>query len=202
MPGGWLKVLWDKFDCSITAFSLQANGNSNLYPPFKKMIMQNQTPTPQVFTNSNSSVSTITVADAKLRIKTWLDIVGTLPGFQGKDEKLTPRAILIPIADILSILDEYKHQRRHQGHPHPNKEPMGVRVYFSLLPDLLPIGPATSYEVRGTVVAVTHEYKDFPYKSMHHSEEDDGSNDYVFDFTSPCPSTCDASSQLFVPASG
>ena len=164
--------------------------------------MQNEIPPPQEIAHSKSSVPTITLEVAQARIKTWLDIVGVLPGFKGSDGQVTPRAILIPIADILSILDQYQHQRRHQGHHHFDKEPLGIRVYFSLVPNISPVSPSTSYEVTGTVVAVTHDNKDFPYKHIHHCEGDDGSGDYVFDFTSPCPSTCDEGSQLFVPANG
>ena len=146
-----------------------------------------------------SGVDVITVEEAQLRISNWVNLIGKLPEFQGVNAKFIPRAVLIPYEDLKKILDDYEHQLRHHHHyHHTSKYPLGIRVYFGLLPSIASTGGETEYQVKTGVVAVRHDHRDMPYKYKKGPDADDPPGDYVFDFTSPCPSTCDEESPLFI----
>ena len=105
----------------------------------------------------------------------------------------------IPYEDLKKIIDNYDEQRK--GDPkHKHKHPMGIRVYYGFLMPTDPIigPPGTTIEMRISVVPVTHEGKDFPYTMKTTVDGVETSSTVVFDFTSPCPSTCDPTSALYV----
>lgn len=139
----------------------------------------------------------IAIAEAQKRIKDWRELIGSMPSFKGSNADFIPRAMFIPYEDLKEILEKYDKQRKGDPH-HKHKYPMGIRVYYSLLVPGHPVidPPGSTIEMRLTAVAVTHEGKDFPFVDSISGDVD--ATTYVYDFTSPCPSTCDTTSDLYV----
>ena len=100
-----------------------------------------------------------------------------------------PRAILIPIDDLLAILMKYSSV---DGEGNVTSALKGVRTYFAIkatdqdLPD----------EVTGLVVAVDLEGNDLINTTSGVGDDEEGSE--IYDFTKPCPTECDPESPLFV----
>ncbi len=99
-----------------------------------------------------------------------------------------PRAILIPIDDLLAIILKYS-TVDEEGNVKSTLQ--GVRTYFAIkkededLPD----------EVTALVVAVDIEGNDLINTGVGLGEGD-GSD--IYDFTRPCPDICDPESPLFI----
>ncbi|MEJ5996390.1 hypothetical protein WG904_18320 [Pedobacter sp. Du54] len=106
-------------------------------------------------------------------------------------ESNIPRAVLIPIDDLLAIIQKYT---TVDDDGNVRSTLTGVRTYFAIkandqdLPD----------EVTALVVAVDKEGNDLiNTTAVGLGEGGDGSD--IYDFTKPCPSECDPESPLFVP---
>ncbi|WP_343534747.1 hypothetical protein [Pedobacter sp.] len=102
-----------------------------------------------------------------------------------------PRAVFIPIADLMAIIDKFQSL---DDHGNIRNSLTGVRAYFAIkesdkdLPDsitalIVPVDLAGADIVAHTNVGVGGE------------EEDDSD---IYDFTQPCPDKCDKSSPLYV----
>ena len=106
-----------------------------------------------------------------------------------------PRAVLIPIADILSIIDKFQFI---DDDGNVRTEIKGVRAYFAIkesdmaLPD----------DVTALIVPVDLKGNDIITTSKVKGPDDDGDGDDedsdIYDFTKPCPTECDPESPLFV----
>lgn len=100
-----------------------------------------------------------------------------------------PRAILIPIDDLMAIIEKYSTIEENGDVKSTLK---GVRAYFAVkvtdqeLPD----------DVTALIVAVDKSGKDIIPTSEAITAEN-GSE--IYDFTKPCPTECDPSSPLYVP---
>ena len=88
-------------------------------------------------------------------------------------ESNIPRAILIPIDDLLAIIQKYT-TIDDEGNVKSTLK--GVRTYFAI--------KATDQNLTDEVTALV-------------VAEEGGSE--IYDFTTPCPSECDPESPLFVP---
>lgn len=104
-------------------------------------------------------------------------------------ESNIPRAILIPIADLLAIIQKYS-SVDEEGNVVSKLQ--GVRTYFAIkatdqdLPD----------EVTALVVAVDKDGNDLINTKLGSGDDEEGSE--IYDFTAPCPDVCDPESPLFV----
>ncbi|MGF1923604.1 MAG: hypothetical protein ACQUHE_05455 [Bacteroidia bacterium] len=105
-------------------------------------------------------------------------------------ESNIPRAILIPIEDLMSIIQKYT-TVDDEGNVRSTLK--GVRTYFAIkatdqdLPD----------EVTALVVAVDLKGNDLINTGSGLGDDEEGSE--IYDFTAPCPDICDPSSPLYVP---
>lgn len=119
--------------------------------------------------------NTISVDEAIARVQTYRTHVAPL-----YPEGNEPRAIFIPIADVQGILDRFNNS------PEANDGQLsGIRVYFSMLTN-----DPEDLNVHGLVVPVREDGTDIIIPTG----EGDSS---IYDFTRPCPTTCDLSSVLF-----
>lgn len=129
---------------------------------------------------------TIPVKMAKARVKRFREqFKADVP------ESNIPRAILIPINDVLAIMEKYTVVDA-EGQSHISLS--GLRAYFAVkLAD-----QELDDDVTALIVAVDKHGKDI----INTTEDelgggDDGSE--IYDFTKPCPDVCDPESPLFVP---
>ena len=106
-------------------------------------------------------------------------------------ESNVPRAVLIPIDDLLAIILKYS-SVDEEGNVRSTLQ--GVRTYFAIkkededLPD----------KVTALVVAVDKDGNDLiNTTTVGVGDDEDGSE--IYDFTKPCPSECDPKSPLFIP---
>ncbi|RZK26323.1 MAG: hypothetical protein EOO43_03160 [Flavobacterium sp.] len=100
-----------------------------------------------------------------------------------------PRAVLIPIDDLLAIVEKYT-KVDDEGNVVTTLK--GVRAYFDIkLTDVNLPDPVTAL-----VVPVDLKGNDLISVSDGLGEGDDTG---IYDFTKPCPSECDPESPLFVP---
>ncbi len=105
-------------------------------------------------------------------------------------ESNIPRAILIPINDLLAIVQKYT---TVDDEGNVQSALTGIRTYFAIkatdqdLPD----------EVTALVVAVDKDGNDLINTKV--GLGDDGEGSEIYDFTAPCPDVCDPESPLFVP---
>lgn len=101
-----------------------------------------------------------------------------------------PRAVFIPIADLMAIIDKFQSL---DDHGNIRNSLTGVRAYFAVkatdqeLPDditalIVPVDLAGA-----DIVAHTNGVKG--------DDEDDSD---IYDFTQPCPDKCDPGSPLFI----
>jgi len=129
----------------------------------------------------------ISLEEAQARAKRWSDLLGEIPYFTGPNAKYKPKALFIPLPDLLALIE---HHKKH------DKDLSGVRVYFGLTMDLTPIIPdPATYRMRGSIVAVGTDGKDIITKPGCDGSEN-GIGD-IYDFTAPCPDLCDTASPLF-----
>ncbi len=136
---------------------------------------------------SKINVPTISVNEAVDRVTRFRDqLAKQVP------ENNIPRAIFIPISDLLAIINSYDIFRADGT---TLNELQGVRAYFAVkesdmdLPD----------DVTAVIVPVDKEGKDVIYKSKGVGMGDDDDDTEIYDFTQPCPDKCDPTSPLFAP---
>ncbi|TKC08373.1 hypothetical protein FA048_14555 [Pedobacter polaris] len=99
-----------------------------------------------------------------------------------------PRAILIPISDLMAIVEKYSSL---DDDGNITNSLQGVRAYFAVkLTD-----QQLDDDVTALIVAVDKEGKDL----IPTSDELQGGDSEIYDFTKPCPDVCDPESPLFVP---
>lgn len=132
---------------------------------------------------SQITVPTIPLPDAVARVARFrAQLAGSVP------EANMPRAILIPIADILAIVNKYQTLTPNGDITVALK---GVRAYFAVkrededLPD----------DITALIVPVDLKGNDIITTPV--GLGDDGSSE-IYDFTAPCPSECDVNSPLYV----
>lgn len=131
------------------------------------------------------NIPTVSVPEGKARVERFRrQLSGSMP------ESNIPRAILIPIADILQIIDKYQYIDEDGV---TRNELRGVRAYFAVkqgdqdLPD----------DVTALIVPVDLKGNDIVRDPDLGDAED--SETEIYDFTKPCPDICDPESPLFVP---
>ncbi|WP_316765510.1 hypothetical protein [Pedobacter frigiditerrae] len=130
------------------------------------------------------NIPTVSIPDAKARVERFRrQLSGSMP------ESNIPRAVLIPIADILQIIDKYQYVDEDGV---TRNELRGVRAYFAVkqgdqdLPD----------DVTALIVPVDLKGNDIVKDPELGEGEDDKTE--IYDFTKPCPDQCDPESPLFV----
>jgi hypothetical protein len=106
-------------------------------------------------------------------------------------ESTIPRAILIPINDLMAIVEKYSSVDEAGN---ITNELQGVRAYFAVkLTD-----EQLDDDVTALIVAVDKNGKDIiPTTDTGLGNPGDGSE--IYDFTKPCPDVCDPESPLYVP---
>lgn len=107
-------------------------------------------------------------------------------------EDSVPRAILIPIDDLLAIIQKYV-TVDDEGNVRSNLK--GVRTYFAIKPTDHDLPD----EVTALVVAVDLKGKDLINTGNGVGVGPDEEETDIYDFTAPCPTECDPESPLFVP---
>lgn len=130
------------------------------------------------------NVPTISVPEAKARVERFRKTLsGSIP------EANIPRAVLIPIADILAIIDRYQFTDKDGN---TRNELQGVRAYFAIkeADESLP------NDVTALIVPVNLKGQDIINTNYTSGEEDVDTD--IYDFTKPCPDVCDPESPLFV----
>ncbi|WP_461790978.1 hypothetical protein [Pedobacter sp.] len=134
--------------------------------------------------NSRINVPTIPVDEAVDRVTRFRDqLIEQVP------ETNIPRAVFIPMSDLLAIINSYNVVGADGA---DINKLSGVRAYFAVketdtdLPD----------DITAVIVPVDKAGKDIIYKDGNGSGEDEKTE--IYDFTQPCPSTCDDTSPLFV----
>ncbi|MBB6499184.1 hypothetical protein [Pedobacter cryoconitis] len=128
----------------------------------------------------------ISLEEAKDRAKRWSDLLGELPYFSGRYAQYKPKALFIPLPDLLALIEHHKKHDKHLS---------GIRVYFGLTEDTTPIYPdPPTFRMRGSIVAVGMDQKDIITKTGEGAENGIGD---IYDFTAPCPDLCDTASPLF-----
>jgi hypothetical protein len=133
---------------------------------------------------SRINVPTIPVDEAVDRVTRFRDqLIVQVP------ESNIPRAVFIPINDLLAIIDSYNALGADGADVNKLS---GVRAYFAVketdadLPD----------DVTAVIVPVDKDGKDIIYQDGNGSGEDEKTE--IYDFTQPCPSVCDPSSPLYI----
>ncbi|MGE6219912.1 hypothetical protein [Nubsella zeaxanthinifaciens] len=105
-------------------------------------------------------------------------------------ESNIPRAVFIPISDLLAIINSYNVIGADGA---DINQLSGVRAYFAVketdtdLPD----------DVTAVIVPVDKAGKDIIYQNNRGNGEGDDTE--IYDFTKPCPTECDKTSPLYVP---
>jgi hypothetical protein len=130
------------------------------------------------------NVPNIPVDIAKSRVARFrAEITEQIPAIKA------PRAILIPINDLMAIVDKYSTVDENGNIRHTLK---GVRAYFAVKRDEV----ASEDNVTALIVAVDKEGNDLINTTDGLAEEEDGSG--IYDFTLPCPTECDVDSPLYI----
>lgn len=129
------------------------------------------------------NVPTISVPEAKARVERFRKALsGSIP------EANIPRAVLIPIADILAIVDKYQFTDKDGN---TRNELQGVRAYFAIKES----DESLPNDVTALIVPVDLKGNDIINTNNSLGEEEDTD---IYDFTKPCPDVCDPESPLFV----
>lgn len=128
---------------------------------------------------------TIPLRDAQIRIERYIQqLSASVPADR------IPRAILIPIDDLLAIIKQYESV---DDEGNITNKLRGVRAYFAVkasdeeLPD----------DITALIVPVDLQGNDIviaPGGAVGGEDETE-----IYDFTKPCPTECDPNSPLFVP---
>lgn len=129
-------------------------------------------------------VPTIPLPEAKARVERFRQQMVNAKVF---DEAI-PRAILIPINDLMAIVEKYSTVLENGD---ITNELQGVRAYFAVKET----DTGKPNDVTALIVAVDKFGNDIiPTSDAITAEE--GSE--IYDFTQPCPTQCDPDSPLFV----
>ena len=135
---------------------------------------------------SQITVPTIPLPEAKERVARFrAQLASSVP------EENIPRAILIPIADILAIVSKYQTITPKGDITVALK---GVRAYFAVnkddedLPD----------DITALIVPVDLKGNDIINTPAGIGLGEDEGGSEIYDFTTPCPSECDVDSPLFI----
>ena len=135
---------------------------------------------------SQITVPTIPLPEAKKRVARFrAQLAGSVP------EANMPRAVLIPIADILAIVNKYQTLTPKGDIVVALK---GIRAYFAVneadedLPD----------DITALIVPVDLKGSDIITTPVGLGYGDDEGGSEIYDFTAPCPSECDVDSPLYV----
>lgn len=142
---------------------------------------------------SQITVPTIPLPEAKKRVARFrAQFAAAVP------QNTIPRAILIPIADILAIVDKYQTITPSGDITVALR---GVRAYFAIneadedLPDditalIVPV------DLKGNDIIITPD--GLPRNGNANGLGDDDPSTEIYDFTTPCPTECDVNSPLYV----
>lgn len=102
-----------------------------------------------------------------------------------------PRAVFIPIADLMAIIEKFQSL---DDHGNIRNSLTGVRAYFAVKEG----DEDLDDDVTALIVPVDLAGSDIvPHTDGLGGDEEDDSD--IYDFTQPCPNKCDTSSPLFVP---
>lgn len=118
------------------------------------------------------------------RIKRWLELFKTHPKY-GVHYKHIPRGMMIEMEDIDQLRKKYEKSEKGKL--------IGIRIYFGLTKDAEHEGHVFN-DLRGCIVPV-FQVGDSHRDLVSNSNPDDTA---VYDFTTPCPRTCDEQSELYV----
>jgi hypothetical protein len=130
------------------------------------------------------TVPTISVPEAKARVERFRKVLsGAMP------EENIPRAVLIPIADILAIIDKFQFTDKNGE---TRNELQGVRAYFAIKE----ADEALPNDVTALIVPVDLKGNDIINTGVSLGEDTEDTD--IYDFTKPCPDVCDPESPLFV----
>lgn len=136
---------------------------------------------------SKINVPTISVNDAVDRVTRFRDqLAKQVP------ENNIPRAIFIPISDLLAIINSYDIFRADGT---TLNELQGVRAYFAVKESDMDLDD----DITAVIVPVDKDGKDIIYKNQGVGMGDDDDDTEIYDFTQPCPDKCDPTSPLFAP---
>ncbi|RWU10761.1 hypothetical protein [Pedobacter chitinilyticus] len=137
---------------------------------------------------SKINVPTISVNDAVDRVTRFRDqLAKQVP------ETNIPRAVFIPISDLLAIINSYDILRADGT---TINELQGVRAYFAVKEDDMNLDD----DITAVIVPVDKDGADIIYKTPGNGGlGDDDDDTEIYDFTQPCPDKCDPKSPLFVP---
>ncbi len=129
------------------------------------------------------NVPTIPLNDAVLRVTLFREqFTEQVPATN------IPRAILIPIADLMAIVDKYT---EIDDAGNPKSLIKGVRAYFAVKPTDKDLPD----DITGLIVPVDLEGNDIiSTPGLLQGDETE-----IYDFTKPCPDECDVKSPLYVP---
>ena len=105
------------------------------------------------------------------------------PHYSVKPDQI-PRALYISIDDLNALI--HKYQNTKEGTLD------GIRVYFGLVKG--ENTKKTLYHIRGSIVPVI-KIKEKRVDMINKNPEDTS----IYDFTTPCPRTCDFDSELYIP---
>jgi hypothetical protein len=131
---------------------------------------------------------TIPVNMAKARVKRFREqLIDQVP------ESNIPRAILIPIDDLMAIVEKYTVV---DDDGNITNSLSGVRAYFAVKVSDMDLDD----DVTALIVAVDKEGKDLinTKKGLGNPGDDDDDSE-IYDFTRPCPDICDVGSPLYIP---
>ena len=107
-------------------------------------------------------------------------------------ENNVPRAILIPIDDLLAIVQKYT---TIDDEGNVKSALSGIRTYFAINSDDLNLPD----KVTALVVPVDLLGNDIITTKTGDGLGDDEDDTEIYDFTKPCPDICDRKSELYVP---
>lgn len=135
---------------------------------------------------SKINVPTISVNDAVERVTRFRDqLLKQVP------EVNIPRAVFIPISDLLAIVNSFDILRADGT---TINELSGVRAYFAVKESDMDLDD----DITAVIVPVDKDDKDIIYKNQGVGMGDDDDDTEIYDFTQPCPNFCDPTSPLFV----
>ncbi|MNK00634.1 hypothetical protein D3C87_184230 [compost metagenome] len=133
---------------------------------------------------SKINVPTVPLDEAVARVTRFRDqLINQVP------EANIPRAVFIPIADLMAIIEKFQDLDEHGN---IRNSLTGVRAYFAVkdgdqdLPD----------DVTALIVPVDLGGADVVAHTTGGLGGDDDSD--IYDFTQPCPSVCDPGSPLYI----
>ncbi|MFA6277694.1 MAG: hypothetical protein WC622_13140 [Pedobacter sp.] len=110
---------------------------------------------------------------------------------QASEATVIPRAILIPINDLMAIIEKYSSV---DDEGNVTNSLQGVRAYFAVkLTD-----EKLDDDITALIVAVDKNGKDI-IPTTDTGLGNPGDDSEIYDFTKPCPDVCDPESPLYIP---